>query len=85
MRVLGVDFGLRRVGLALSDERETIATPLRAVTVRTVRDAPAAVAAAAEEAGAEAVVVGVVQTKAHATIHEQATERRFTNSKGRVT
>ena len=53
-----MDFGLRHVGLALSDEEEILATPFRAVTVRSVREAPAAVAAAAKEAGAHSVVVG---------------------------
>ncbi len=33
MRVLGVDFGLRRLGIAVSDEGEAIATPLRALSV----------------------------------------------------
>jgi putative Holliday junction resolvase len=33
MRVLGIDFGLRRIGLALSDATRTLATPL-AVRVR---------------------------------------------------
>lgn len=59
MRVLGVDFGLRRIGLALSDPGEVMATPLGSLVVSSVRDAPAAVARAAREAEAEAVVVGV--------------------------
>jgi len=58
MRVLGVDFGLRRIGLALSDEDGSLATPLRSFTIDSVREAPAAVAQAAREAGAGAVVVG---------------------------
>ena len=59
MRVLGVDFGLRRIGLAISDPGERLATPLRALRLSTVRDAPAAVAEAARSVAAEAVVVGV--------------------------
>lgn len=59
MRVLGVDFGLRRVGLALSDPGERLATPLRTLRLTTVRDAPAAVGEAARAAEAGAVVVGV--------------------------
>ncbi len=59
MRVLGVDLGLRSVGLALSDPGGTIATPLRTLRLRSVREAPEAVAAAAVEAGAGAVVVGL--------------------------
>lgn len=58
MRVLGVDFGLRRIGLALSDEGGAIATPLRSFTIASVREAPSAVAQAARETGAQAVVVG---------------------------
>jgi putative Holliday junction resolvase len=53
-----VDFGLRRIGLALSDEGGVIATPLRSFAIASVREAPAAVAREAREAGAEAVVVG---------------------------
>ncbi len=59
MRVLGVDFGLRRLGLALSDPGEVLATPLRSLTVTSVREAPEAVASVAAEVGAAAVVVGV--------------------------
>jgi putative pre-16S rRNA nuclease len=59
MRVLGVDFGLRQLGLAVSDPTGLLATPLRSLRVSTVRDAPAAVAAVALEVEAAAVVVGV--------------------------
>src|SRR2546427_8611058 len=59
MRVLGVDFGLRRLGLALSDPGGSLATPLRSLRVTSVREAPRAVAAVALEVEAGAVVVGV--------------------------
>ena len=59
MRVLGVDFGLRKLGIAVSDEGSTLARPLRVLHVDSVREAPAAVAAVAAEVGAESVVVGV--------------------------
>lgn len=58
MRVLGVDFGLRNLGLALSDPGEVLATPLRSLRISTVRDAPAAVALVVREVEAGAVVVG---------------------------
>src|SRR5204862_7245988 len=58
MRVRGVDFGLRQLGLALSDSDGSLATPLRSLRLSTVRDAPAAVAAVALEVEAAAVVVG---------------------------
>ncbi len=59
MRVLGVDFGLRRLGIALSDEEGSLARPLRVLEITSVRHAPEAVAGAASDAGAETVVVGV--------------------------
>ncbi len=54
-----MDFGLRRLGIAVSDEGGTLASPLRVLTVGSVRQAPQVVAAAASEAGAKTVVVGV--------------------------
>jgi putative Holliday junction resolvase len=53
-----VDFGLRRIGLALSDEGERLASPLRAVAIDSVREAPGVVASAAREADAGAIVIG---------------------------
>jgi len=58
MRVLGVDFGLRKIGLAVSDPEELLATPFRSLEVGSVREAPARVAAAAREVEAAAIVVG---------------------------
>ena len=58
MRVLGVDFGLRHLGLAVSDPGETLAAPLRSLRVTSVRGAPALVAEVAREVEASAVVVG---------------------------
>ena len=54
-----MDFGLRKLGIAVSDEGSTLATPFRLLRVDSVREAPAAVAAVAAEVGAESVVVGV--------------------------
>ncbi len=59
MRALGVDLGLREVGLAVSDPGGTFATPLRTLRIGSVREAPGAVAEVAVEIGAEAVVVGL--------------------------
>ncbi|MGE5178950.1 MAG: Holliday junction resolvase RuvX [Bacteroidota bacterium] len=58
MRVLGVDFGLRKIGLALSDEEARLASPLRALAVDSAAEAPGAVAAAAREVEAGVIVVG---------------------------
>ncbi len=59
-RVLGVDLGARRIGLAVSDPSGTLATPL-AVLERGADegDDHAAILAAARDAGATRVVVGV--------------------------
>ncbi len=54
-----MDFGLRRLGIAVSDEGMTLASPHRALHVSSVREAPAAVAAVAQELAAQAVVVGL--------------------------
>jgi putative Holliday junction resolvase len=59
MRVLGVDFGLRRLGLALSDPSGSLASPYRELRIGSVREAPAVVAAAAREAEAAVIVVGI--------------------------
>ncbi len=63
-RVLGVDVGERRVGLAISDPSGTIARPLSTLQVRGYADAVARVAGevtrlAAEDDGLRAVVVGL--------------------------
>jgi putative Holliday junction resolvase len=65
VRVLAVDLGARRIGLALSDASGTLASPWRTLQSRGSVDgdaaAVAAVAAAleAEEAGLGAIVLGV--------------------------
>ena len=58
MRVLGVDFGERRIGLAVSDESGSVVVPVGAVARRTDAQAAAAVAAAAREREVARVVVG---------------------------
>ncbi len=63
-RVLGVDVGRRRVGLAISDASGTLARPLATLTVRDLHDAVTRVAheiakLAQEEDGLGAIVVGV--------------------------
>lgn len=64
MRVLGIDYGARRIGLALSDATATLASPWRLLQrppsdAATLRMIVAEVAAlAADDDGLEAVVVG---------------------------
>jgi putative Holliday junction resolvase len=64
MRILGVDVGTRRVGLAISDASRTLARPLTTLPVRSAAEAVDRVAGAiaelaAEEDGVSAVVVGL--------------------------
>ncbi|OFV94463.1 MAG: hypothetical protein A3G76_07560 [Acidobacteria bacterium RIFCSPLOWO2_12_FULL_65_11] len=64
MRVLGIDVGRRRVGLAISDTSGTLARPLATVTVASAADAVDRVLLevtrlAAEDEGLSAIVVGM--------------------------
>jgi putative Holliday junction resolvase len=64
MRILGVDVGQRRVGLAISDPSGTLARPLATLQVMSADDAVRQVAAemirlGSEEDGLAAVVVGM--------------------------
>jgi putative Holliday junction resolvase len=58
-RTLGVDYGERRFGFAVSDPDGVIALPLRVVPVKDEEDALRQVAAQREETGADAVVIGL--------------------------
>lgn len=59
MRVLAVDLGSRRVGLARSDETATIAEPLATLPAEPAETLVERLAAAAEAAGASEIVVGL--------------------------
>lgn len=64
-RVLGIDYGERRVGLALSDETATIASPLPTLKRRKGKRPPVApVARLAEENDVGAIVIGLPLTLA---------------------
>ena len=66
MRFVGVDLGLKRIGLAVSDRSGTLARPLRTLTRRSSGDEAAAAAIAdaiavlaREEDGVTGIVVGL--------------------------
>lgn len=60
MRVLGIDYGERRIGLALSDPTGTIATPLPTLRKRRGKRPPyGEIESIAEESEVEAVVMGL--------------------------
>jgi putative Holliday junction resolvase len=58
-RILGVDWGERRIGLAVSDPSGTIASGLETVSVRSAEDAVERVTAVAIAEEVERVVVGL--------------------------
>jgi len=67
-RALGVDLGERRIGLALSDDRRTVATPHSVLARSTSRaDDHREIVAAAHDAGATVVVVGLPLSLSGAT------------------
>ena len=59
MRILGIDYGKKRIGLALSDPLEIIAGGLPTVTVASDEEAFAAVAKVVEERAVEEIVIGL--------------------------
>jgi putative Holliday junction resolvase len=59
VRILAVDWGERRIGLAVSDPTGLIASPLPTLVVRGSEDAITRVAAVAVEREAERIVVGL--------------------------
>src|SRR2546426_3225349 len=59
MRVLGVDFGLKRVGLAISDETGTVAQPMDYLDGGPDESVGRAILAAATQRGVGKIVVGV--------------------------
>lgn len=58
MRVLGIDFGEKRVGLAISDADGRIATPLATIQRRSDEDAVTEIARIARQEEVTALVVG---------------------------
>jgi putative Holliday junction resolvase len=59
VRILAVDPGSKRIGLALSDPTETIAQALATVPAEPVESLPARVAAVARTHAAERLIVGL--------------------------
>ncbi len=58
VRVLGVDFGERRIGLAVSDESGSVVVPVGSVPRRSDAQAAAAIVAAARDREVKRIVVG---------------------------
>ena len=58
-RILGIDYGHRRLGFALSDPTEMLATPHSVVEVKSEGEAVEAAAGVCEETGAARMLVGL--------------------------
>lgn len=58
-RFLGVDYGTRRIGLAVSDETAMLATPLASVEIQAMDDAVDAIAEQADRLAVKCIVVGM--------------------------
>jgi len=58
-RVLAVDWGTRRVGLALSDPSRRVAKPLETLVLRTPQDASRCIAELARREDAALIVIGL--------------------------
>lgn len=59
MRILAIDYGDARIGLALSDESETLASPLSTYASQSMRKDIDYIAALAKEKGAGRIVLGL--------------------------
>lgn len=59
MKILGIDFGDARIGLATSDYGESLATAQGTVKVNGINDAVKKISEKAKELGAEKLVIGL--------------------------
>ena len=59
MVILGIDFGDKRMGIAICDRDETMAVSVSTIQVRGAKDAASKAAEIAKERGAEKIVVGM--------------------------
>ena len=59
MRILGIDYGDARIGLALSDESETLSSPLGTISPKSMRKAIDEITAIVKEKGAGLIVLGL--------------------------
>lgn len=59
MRIIGIDFGDARVGIAVSDETEILATSIRTLTVSGVNDAVKKCTEVIQSLGGQEIVCGL--------------------------
>jgi putative Holliday junction resolvase len=58
-RIMGIDYGSARIGVALSDELQMLAHPAETIAAGKTRDPVARIAALAREKNVERIVVGL--------------------------
>ena len=58
-RIMGIDYGTARIGVAVSDELQMLAHPAETIAVAKTADPAARVAALAREKNVERIVVGL--------------------------
>jgi putative pre-16S rRNA nuclease len=88
-RVVAIDVGARRIGLAVSDATATLARPLQTLTIDHAQPAPHAVAAALrrladEEDGLAAIVVGLPRRLDGSATDQTAVVQAFAAELGRL-
>jgi putative Holliday junction resolvase len=82
-RIMALDYGAARTGVALSDPSGTLATPLPAVERAGTRKGMARLADVISSSGAERVVVGLPLTLAGEEGNQAAETREFAERLGR--
>lgn len=77
MRILGIDYGSRRIGVALGDTETGVATPWRVIAHEATEDAVEQLSLLAKQEGAERFVIGIPRPLAdQSRLTEQAKEIR---------
>lgn len=85
MRVLALDYGAARCGVAVSDPTGTLATPLEPILRPGTRVGLRQVAALAHELGAERIVVGLPVSLSGGDSAQTRATRQFADRLGAVT
>ena len=85
VKILGVDFGLKRVGLAVCDSLHILATPLPVCYTKSMRNSIDYVAKVAKEQGVGAVVVGLPLNLDGSESVQSGRARAFARNLGKVT
>jgi putative holliday junction resolvase len=77
LRILALDYGSARTGVAICDPSETVVTPLEPVLAANTRSGIGRIAALVAERGAEAVVVGLPLSLSGSPTAQTAEAREF--------